>query len=52
MTSWAFDLKSDRFFASSKTTLDVATSIPEPILVVYGEPPKAIATTGLRQMNF
>ena len=24
-------------------------SIPEPILVVYGEPPKAIATTDLRQ---
>jgi integrase/recombinase XerD len=24
-------------------------SIPEPILVVYSEPPKAIATTDLRQ---
>lgn len=24
-------------------------SIPEPILVVYGEPPKEIATTDLRQ---
>jgi site-specific recombinase XerD len=28
---------------------DAAMSIPEPILVVYGEPPKAIATTDLRQ---